>query len=103
MGKPSSIPPGSINPRTGCTFEKLFQKTEVKRKYFESLGFSYILKWEQDFRNEMKQDVHISNLVTSLDIQERLDPRAAFFGGRVNATHLHYKFFLLLDWGLTSL
>ena len=88
---PKIYPPGKMNPRTGCTFEKLFKKPKYKRKYFESLGFKYTSEWEDDFRNEMKQGVNISNLVTSLEISERLNPRSSYFGGRVNATCLHYK------------
>ena len=56
----------------------------------ESLGYKYVGIWDHEFRNDIKNNEELANFVKTLDITERLEPRKAFFGGRVNATRLHY-------------
>jgi len=47
--------------------------------------------WECTFDSLLKHDVHARDYVSTLDIPARLRIRDSFFGGRVNATRLHYK------------
>ena len=47
--------------------------------------------WEHEFQELLRTNEKAKRFVETLDLQERLDPRAAFYGGRVNATKLHYK------------
>ena len=56
-----------------------------------SLGYNLVTKWEHEFKNEMIQNTDIREFVNQLDVQDRLDPRNSFFGGRTNAMKLHYQ------------
>ena len=47
--------------------------------------------WVHDFYKLLRDNKAAAKFVNTLDIQERLQPRQAFFGGRVNATKLYYK------------
>jgi hypothetical protein len=68
--------------------EELYTLTLKKKSKLQSLGYNYICMWEHDFL-KMKDDMQ--PFLSTLDIQDRLDPRDSFFGGRTNCTKLHYK------------
>ena len=55
------------------------------------MGYKVVTIWEHAFHQKMKRDKRMRDFVNGLDIQERLDPRHSFFGGRTNAMKLHYK------------
>jgi hypothetical protein len=75
-------------PRTKVSAEELYTMTMKKKSKLKSLGYSYICIWEHEFA-QMKMD--LQPFISMLDIQDRLDPRASFFGGRTNSTRLHCK------------
>lgn len=50
----------------------------------------YVCTWEHDFENLLTQNKEVAAFIVSLVLQERLDPRDSFFGGRTNAVKLYY-------------
>ena len=70
-------------PKTGDTAEVLFQKTLNKRAFLEGRGIKVVSIWEHEYDANPPQSVG--------PVPQRLDPRDSFFGGRTNATRLHYK------------
>ncbi|XP_070547621.1 uncharacterized protein [Ptychodera flava] len=70
----------------------LYQCTLDKMRFLRTNGFNVIEMWECDF----KRDIHETNqdlqeFIKSLDLQEPLYPRDAFYGGRTNATRLYHE------------
>jgi G:T-mismatch repair DNA endonuclease (very short patch repair protein) len=78
-------------PLTGQSMDELYRITQKKRKALEMGGFRYIEKWECEFRKDIQSNQELSDFEKSAEVQERLNPRDSFFGGRTNATKLHYK------------
>jgi G:T-mismatch repair DNA endonuclease (very short patch repair protein) len=80
-----------IVPRTQQTLDELYALTRKKERYIKSLGMRLVTIWEHEFEQLLKDNPDVSEFVNSLDIQERLNPRDAFFGGRTNAVKLYKK------------
>lgn len=55
------------------------------------LGYNLRTIWECEFDEKVKADYSYKLLTSSTPVRPRLDPRDALYGGRVNATVLHYK------------
>ena len=80
------------NPKTGQTMDQMYALAQIKRKVLtKDLRFNYVCIWEHEWLKKIQQDPAIQDFVASLDIQDRLDARNSFFGGRTNAVKLHYK------------
>ena len=78
-------------PRTGLSLEELWTLTVKREQCIKSLGIKHISIWEHEFAQRLSSNETAAKFVKSLDLQERLDTRDAFYGGRVNATQLYYK------------
>lgn len=59
-------------------------------KLWESVA-SVIFMWECEWRQRKKDDPVLQALIASFNLQEPLNPREAFFGGRTNAVTLYQK------------
>ena len=70
--------------------EVLYTLTMKKKAELRRLGYNYVCIWGHAFY-ELKKHPEVRQFISSLDLQKRLDPRDSFFGGRTNATTLHYK------------
>lgn len=79
-----------ILPRTKQTANELFVLTLKKAQFIKSLGMKYIEIWEHGFNYLLQNDPEVRQYTDSLDIQERLNPRDSFFGGKTNAIKLRY-------------
>ena len=72
--------------------DQLFALTQIKKRILtEDYRYEYVYIWEHEWQRQILDDPAISQYVSTLDIQERLDPRESFFGGRTNAAKLHYR------------
>lgn len=72
--------------------DQLFALTKIKENVLtRDLRFKYVCIWEHDWLKRIRDESDVRDFVSGLDIQERLDPRDSFFGGRTNAAKLHYK------------
>ena len=78
-------------PGSKQSLQQLYFLTEKKRKVLCNLGMTYVCKWDHEFQDDLKRIDELKTFVKSLDIQSRLEPRNSFFGGRTNASKLHYK------------
>ena len=56
------------------------------------MGFIVITKWSCEFMRDLIQNEDIKDFVQSLDIQEPINLRDCYFGGRTNALVLHKEF-----------
>ena len=79
------------NPKTGQTFEELHSLAMIKKKKLKELGYNYVSIWEHEWLRKVRENEDIRQLIDELDVEERLDPRESFFGGRTNACKLYYK------------
>ncbi|KAL5018916.1 hypothetical protein ScPMuIL_004638, partial [Solemya velum] len=81
----------TFHPLTRQSMSELYALTLKKKAYIETLGMKYICIWEHEFQEALKADENLFAFVKTLDVTERLNPRDSFFGGRTNASKLHYK------------
>ena len=88
-GNPKCYAANTMNKVAGITMGDLYQRTIEKRKFIESLGFTYVEMWETDFDKEVKNDAEMKSFVDQLELVSPLQPRDAFFGGRTEAFELH--------------
>lgn len=62
-----------------------------REKELKDLGYKSVTIWEHQFKYQLDKNAILQQFLSSLDLQDRLDPRESFFGGRTNAIKLHYK------------
>ncbi|GIY07618.1 DNA-directed DNA polymerase [Caerostris extrusa] len=56
-----------------------------------SKGFQVVELWEHEFSEQKKKNPQLQKFLESHSIQNRLNPRDAFFSGRTNALKLFYE------------
>ena len=78
-------------PKTKEMPDLLLSKTESRTRELKALGYNVITVWEHAFKELMKESEPLRNFAEGLDVTSRLDMRDSFFGGRTNATKLHYE------------
>lgn len=78
------------HPATNQTLDVLYKMTKKRERELKNLGYNLIIVWEHQFQNQLDKNPELQQFVSKLDLQERLDPRDSFFGGRTNAVKLHY-------------
>ena len=80
-----------MDPYNKQTMAQRYAQTMEKLRILEEAGITVITKWDHEFRKELKTNPVLRGFVQTLDIEERLEPRDAFFGGRTNAVKLYKK------------
>ncbi len=78
-------------PKTNETAEVLWYHTQERLQHIRHLGYNVVTIWEHEFHHLQKEDQSLEEFAKTCDVQPRLNIRDAFFGGRTNATRLHYK------------
>ena len=68
-------------PRTGQSLEELWTLTKNREQCIKALGIEHITIWEHQFHELLRSNETANTFVKSLDLQERLNPRDAFYGG----------------------
>ena len=79
------------NPFNNKTMAKLLAETAEKERRLKECGYKVVSIWECQWREMVKQNPVIQELMKKLDVPERLIPRDAFFGGRTCSYKLHHK------------
>lgn len=72
--------------------EEFYQRTLEKRRYLESLEYTYPQMWvkcESDFDRAIESTEEMKSFIEHLEIASPLQPRDVFFGGRTEAFKLH--------------
>ena len=70
---------------------QIYGETVLKKNRLEKLGYIVLNKWSCEFALEKKQEA-IQNYITSLGLQQGINLRDCYFGGRTNALVLHNIF-----------
>ena len=78
-------------PVNGLTADEAYQLTLDKKGYLEQQGYEVIEKWECQLLKELRQDPEMKAFFDAQQMQEPLNPRNGFFGGRTNAVKLYHK------------
>jgi len=71
--------------------ETVYQTTMDKCMDLEEAGYKVEQLWECELKRELEADAEMDQFFHQLRIQDPMDPRDAFFGGRTNATKLWHK------------
>ena len=86
------------NPYNNETMESLYQKLLTKIKFYKNINLNLTLLWECEFKKMRKKDKELDYFFTNhLKHQKNIkklppiEPREAFYGGRVNAAKLYYE------------
>lgn len=69
----------------------LREKTNETTNKLRAAGFTVTEMWEHQFLKEKKENADLKCFLENHDVQDRLDPRDAFFGGRTNAVKLYHE------------
>ena len=75
----------------GKTMGQVREATATKIQQLRDLGYTVKEIWECEWQIRKKVDPEIQTFVEQLVLDEPLNPRDGFFGGRTNATTLHFK------------
>ena len=75
----------------GKTMGEVREGTAHKIQQLRELGYTVKECWECEWNVRKKIDPEIQTFVEQLQIDQPLNPRDAFFGGRTNACTLHFK------------
>ena len=73
----------------GSNMEDVRALTERKKKILMEKDYRVVEMWECEWEAKKREDVDVKAFVDRLDLQDPLDPRDAFFGGRTNAIQLY--------------
>lgn len=76
---------------TSQSMEELYTITKKREQELKRLGYKLVIVWEHEFMKQITRSEPLQIYLSRLDIQERLNPRDSFFGGRTNAVKLHCK------------
>ncbi|XP_052779212.1 uncharacterized protein LOC128216636 [Mya arenaria] len=79
----------TINPVNDMTMGDLYARTLDRQQYIESLGYTYVSKWECDFKKEIQDTPGLQEFIRSVNIVTPLEPRDAFYGGRTKGFKLY--------------
>lgn len=78
-------------PKTQETRHVLYTKTKRRESVIRNLGYNLVTVWEHEFRQSIQESADLRNFILNLDIEEHIDLRESFFGGRTNACRLYYS------------
>lgn len=79
----------TLNKVVGMNMGDHYQRTLEKRKYLESLGYTYLQMWESDYDRAIESTEEMKSFIEHLEIVSPLQPRDAFFGSITEAFKLH--------------
>ena len=68
-----------------------WRDTQIKEKRLRDQGYIVLSKWSCEFAEERKKP-KVRDFLNTLNIQDPINLRECYFGGRTNALVLHKKF-----------
>ena len=78
-----------MNPLKGFTMGALREKTKNTTQRIKDKGYHVVEKGEHEFQQEKKKNPDLQSFLLCHNLQDRLNPRDAFFGGRTNTIKLY--------------
>ena len=88
-GCPACYSRQTFNQVNNMTMSDLYMRTVEKKKYLEENGYTYVEKWECEFKKDLEKCAELREYVESLEIIAPLEPRDAFYGGRTEGFQLY--------------
>jgi hypothetical protein len=79
------------DPYNRLTMDALYRRTVEREQFLKENSPRLVTIWECQYDKLLSTDKDMAEFVSSLDLPARLVIRDSFYGGRVNATKLHYK------------
>ena len=76
----------------GISMAQLYRDTQVRENRLREMGYKIISIWGCQFKQEQDSNNEVKKFVDNLDIQDSINLRDAYFGGRTNALVLYKKF-----------
>ena len=70
---------------------ELYVITKKRERALIRKTYNYNAIWECQFKDMIKNVQGLKEFVDNLELEDRLDPRESFFGGRTNAAKLYHK------------
>lgn len=83
--------PDTKNPVNNKLMYGLYQSTIARELCIKRTGIKVESIWECDFEKQMKANPAMKDYIDSINLQEKINPRDAFYGGRTNAARLFYE------------
>ena len=80
-----------MNTLMGRPMFEVYNSTQARLKFLKNAGWNVTTIWECQFKELLKTNLEAKKFVDSLHLEDPLNPRDAFFGGRTNAAVLYYK------------
>ena len=68
-----------------------WRDTQIKEKRLRERGYIVLSKWSCEFAEERKKP-KVRDFLNTINIQDPINLRDCYFGGRTNALVLHKKF-----------
>jgi hypothetical protein len=81
----------TINKVNGFSMHELYSKTVANEAKIRKAGYKIVEEWECSFNAKLKGNEELQKLREKFRKYDKLEPRHAFYGGRTNATRLHYE------------
>ena len=78
--------------KDGKSLAQRYRETLLKEKRLTEMGYKVISKWSCEFEYDLKESEIDSTFVQDLNIQDPINLRDCYFGGRTNALILHKEF-----------
>ena len=71
--------------------QEAYERTQYRLNYLHQQGYNVVEMWECQLNRQLKSDPIMAEFFEREKIQEPLNPRDTFFGGRTNAIKLFHK------------
>ena len=88
-GNPKCYSSNTLNKVVEVSMGDHYQRTLDKRRYLESLGFTYLQMLKSDFDRAVESTDEMKSFIEHLELASPLQPRNALSGGRTEAFTLH--------------
>ncbi|XP_055355347.1 uncharacterized protein LOC129600792 [Paramacrobiotus metropolitanus] len=90
-GCPQCVAADTVHPYRGMKMSDIYKETLDRDQYFRDLGFQVVVMWEHEYDKLVADEPEFNEFIRMVKIRAGINPRDAFYGGRTNATRLHYK------------
>lgn len=91
-GCPDCYDYNALCKQTKMTFGVMHQRFQDKISSLQKdHNLNVKVMWDHDWNDLKKTDPEVQTFLKTFEMPEPMEPRDAFFGGRTNALHLHYK------------
>ena len=78
-------------PGSAETVQEVYDSTMYRLNALRRQGYMVVQIWECEFRKKIEDDPRVKAFIDTLQFEEPLEPRDAFYGGRTNAIKLYHR------------